>query len=219
MCHNRVPGAQATGGRLRRIPLSRRSHIIGFQPLATGTTEHESALERDFVTLTSFLRPAASITSQPVTLSFRDGAAMRRYTPDFLVRHKSGPAELIEVKYRADLRANWRRLKPGFVAARDWAREHGATFRIATERSIRGPLLSNAKRLLPLRRAPVDAGVAELVLSAAGSTRTATLGGVLAALPLSRQVGLATLWRLIARGTLRVDLSSPISFDTRVSII
>jgi len=34
---------------LRRIPLSGRSHIIGFQPLATVTTVHESALERDFV--------------------------------------------------------------------------------------------------------------------------------------------------------------------------
>lgn len=204
---------------MRRIPLSRRSHITGFQPLATGTTEHESALERDFVTLASFLYPDASITSQPVTLSFRDGATARRYTPDFLVRRPAGPAELVEVKYRADLYANWRRLRPGFLVARDWAREHGATFRIATDRSIRGPVLNNAKRLLPLRRAPVDAGVAELVLDAARSTQAATFGGVLARLPLSREAGLAALWRLIARGALRVDLGAPITFDTRVSII
>jgi D-amino-acid dehydrogenase len=57
---------------LRRIPLSHRSHIIGFQPLTTGIAEHESALERDFVTVTSFLEPGASITSQPVTISFLD---------------------------------------------------------------------------------------------------------------------------------------------------
>jgi TnsA endonuclease N terminal len=204
---------------LRRIPLSRRSHIIGFQPLATGTTEHESALERDFVTLTSFLHPDVSIISQPVTLTFRDDAMTRRYTPDFLVRYLSGHAELIEVKYRADLRGDWPRLKPGFIAARHWACEQGAVFRIATERSIRGPVLDNAKRLLPLRRAPIDAGVIELVLNAARSTGTATFGGLLAVLPLSRQAGLATLWRLIARGTLRVDLAAPITFDTRVSII
>jgi hypothetical protein len=203
---------------LRQIPLSRRSHIIGFQPLATGTTEHESALERDFVTLTSFLHPDVSIISQPVTLTFRDNAMTRRYTPDFLVRYLSGHAELIEVKYRTDLRGNWSRLKPGFVAARHWAREQGAVFRITTERSIRGPVLDNAKRLLPLRRAPVDAGVIELVLNAARSTGTATFGGLLAVLPLSRQAGLAALWRLIARGTLRVDLAAPITFDTRVSI-
>lgn len=204
---------------MRRIPLSRRSHIIGFQPLATGTTEHESALERDFVTLTSFLHPDASITSQPVTLRFHDGAMARRYTPDFLVRYAAGPAQVVEVKYRADLRANWRHLRPAFLTARDWAREQRATFRIATERSIRGPLLNNAKRLLPLRRAPVDAEVAELVLGAARSVPAATFGGVLAGLPLSREAGLAALWRLIARGRLRVDLSAPITSHTRVSTI
>lgn len=52
------------GDRVRRIPLSRRSHIIGFQPLATGTAEHESALERGFVREQTFaadgieIRPA-----------------------------------------------------------------------------------------------------------------------------------------------------------------
>ena len=204
---------------MRRIPLSRRSHIIGFQPTATGTTEHESALERDFVALTSFLRPDASITSQPITLTFRDDALTRRYTPDFLVRYPAGRAELIEVKYRADLGANWQRLRPGFRVARDWAREHEAMFRIATECSIRGPLLDNAKRLLPLRQAPVDAGVAELVVSATRSMATATFGGVLARVPVSREIGLAVLWRLIARGTLRVDLAVPITFNTRVSTI
>lgn len=204
---------------MRQIPLSRRSHIIGFQPLATGTTEHESALERDFVTLTSFLHPEASIISQPITLRFSDDAAMRRYTPDFLVRHPASRAELVEVKYRADLRDNWRGLKPGFLAARDWAREHGAVFRIATELSIRSPMLINAKRLLPLRGAPLDAGVVELILSVARAMPAPTFGSVLAGLSLSRQVGLAALWCLIARGALRVDLSAPITFDTRVSII
>ena len=81
------------------------------------------------------------------------------------------------------------------------------------------PVLDNAKRLLPLRQAPVDGGVTELVLTAVRSTETATFGGVLATLPLSRQAGLAALWRLIARGTLRVDLTAPITFDTRVSVI
>lgn len=204
---------------MRRIPLSRRSHIIGFQPLPTGTTEHESALERDFVTLTSFLHPDASITSQPVTLAFCHGATRRRYTPDFLVRYRTDRAELIEVKYRADLRKNWGRLRPAFVVARHWARESGAVFRIATERNVRGPMLDNAKRLLPLRRVPVDAVAAELILRAARSTQRATFGSVLAAVPLERQASLAALWRLIAHGTLRVDLSAPITFDTLVSVI
>ena len=203
---------------MRRIPLSRRSHIIGFQPLATGTTEHESALERDFVTLTTFLHPYASFTSQPVTLTFSDGPRTRRYTPDFLVRYRGDHAELVEVKYRTDLRANFAQLRPGFEAARRWAGEHGFIFRIATERGIRGPTLDNAKRLLPLRDAPVDLAVAEFVLAKARASRDATFGEVLAALPVSREIGLATLWRMIAQRTLRVDFATAITFTTRVSV-
>jgi hypothetical protein len=206
-------------GYLRRIPLSRRSHITGFQPLATGTAEHESALERDFVTLTYFLHSDASITSQPITLIFGDDIRTRRYTPDFLVRHRGAYTELVEVKYSEDLRVNWMRLKPGFEAARLWARQHGAVFHIATERSIRGSTLDNAKRLLPLRHSPLDPRVAELVLLATQSADAPTFGSVLAVLPVSRQAGLAALWRLIARGALRVDLAAPITFDSRVSII
>ena len=55
---------------MRRIPLSHRSHITGFQTLpVSGLTEHESALERDFVALTTFRDAAARIISQPITLS------------------------------------------------------------------------------------------------------------------------------------------------------
>ena len=204
---------------MRRIPLSRRSHVTGFQPLATGTAEHESALERDFVTLTSFLDAAVSITSQPVTITFSDGAdgPSRRYTPDFLVNWSRRPAELIEVKYRADLRVNWKGLRPGFIAARAWANARGATFRIATERGIRGGMLENAKRLLPLRNAPVDAEIAAQVLWGTRSLDAPTFGAVLAAVQDNRPAVLATLWRLIARGALHVELSVPITLATRIS--
>ena len=204
---------------MRRIPLSRRSHIIGFQPLPTGTAEHESALERDFVTLTSFLDPGASITAQPITVWFRDGARTRRYTPDFFVRSSAGRSELIEVKYRADLCANWERLKPGFAAACTRARADGACFRIVTEQEIRGTTLDNAKRLLPLRSAPCDLEMVQRAMTVVGSLAAPTFGSVLAAFPANRSLALATLWRLIARGALRVELSAPINFDTPVSII
>ena len=126
---------------MRRIPLSRRSHITGFRPVDGEAVEHESALERDFVLLVNFLDAGAAITSQPITIEFQDGARLRRYTPDFRVIWSDGRSELVEVKYRVDLRAQWVRLRPGFVAARAMARENGGRFRIATERGIRGPLL------------------------------------------------------------------------------
>lgn len=203
---------------MRRIPLSRRSHVIGFRPLRTGTVEHESALERDFVTLTSFRDARAAITSQPITIAFLDGTRTRRYTPDFLVRRSDGQCELIEVKYRKDLHANWTRLRPGFVAARGWAYEQGAIFRIATERGIRGCELENAKQLLPLREAPVHPQAAQQVLATFQSLHRQTFAQVLTQLDMPRGLALTTVWRLIARGVLRADPSEPIGFSTPLSL-
>lgn len=201
---------------MRRIPLSRRSHIIGFQPLATGTAEHESALERDFVTLASFRDPNACILSQPVTISFRDGASSRRYTPDFLVRWSALNNEFVEIKYRADLLANQERLEPAFAAMRVWAGAHDATFNVVTEDCIRGPALENAKHLLPLRSAPLDAAAARLTLNTVRSLEAPTIGNAISAVPMQRSAALATLWQLIARGLLRVDVSVPITPDTPI---
>ena len=198
----------------RRIPLSRRSHIIGFQSLPSGTAFHESALERDFVTLTSFLNPAAVIRSQPVTIVFWDEGCRRRYTPDFLVSHEAS-AELVEVKYEHDLKVHWKSLVPALIAAEHWAQQRQATFRIATERDIRGGLLDNAKRLLPLRALPLDAKTAMSALTKAHALKPATFRSLLAGLP-DRNLALATLWRLIARGALRADLSIAITLDSEL---
>lgn len=200
---------------LRRIPLSRRSHVTGFQAIATGMTEHESALERDFVTLASFMDAGAVMTAQPVTIRFEHEGRWRRYTPDFRVDWSDGRSEIIETKYHADLRAGWTRFRPAFAAARNWARGNGARFRIVTERSIRGPRLDTAKRLLPLRSAPVDMVLAEQTVAHARS-HAVSFGDLVDALPTSREAGLAAVWRLIARGALVVDLTMPIASETRV---
>lgn len=205
-------------GDLRRIPLSRRSHVTGFQSLATGLTEHESALERDFVTLTSFTDAAAVVTAQPVTIRFKDEGRQRRYTPDFRVDWSDGRIDIVEIKYRTDLRAGWSRFRPAFAAARNWASSNGARFRIATERGIRGPRLEAAKRLLPLRSAPVDAVLAERAIAYAHG-HAISFGQLVDVLPASREAGLAVVWRLIARGALVVDLTTPITADTRVTAL
>lgn len=203
-------------GDLRRIPLSRRSHVTGFQSLETGLTEHESALERDFVTLASFMDAGAVVTAQPVTIRFRDDGRPRRYTPDFRVDWSDGRTDIVEIKYRADLRAGWSRLRPAFAAARDWASSNGARFRISTECGIRGPRLEAAKRLLPLRSVPIDAVLAAQAVACARAHAT-TFGQLLDLLPAPREASLAVLWRLIARGGLVVDLTLPITTDTRIA--
>lgn len=196
---------------MRRIPLSRRSHITGFQPLATGTAEHESALERDFVTLSSFLDPDAVITAQPITITFQVGAVTRHYTPDYSIAWSDGQREIVEVKYLSDLRANQERFKERFAAMENWAHACGATFRVTTEREIRGCALENAKRLLPLRTAAFDPDIAQLVISAVRRLVAPTFDDVMAAIPADRPSVLATLWCLLARDALHVDLSLPIT--------
>ena len=203
---------------MRRIPLSRRSHVTGYGCFGSGPIEHESALERDFVILTSFADPDAVIVSQPTTIRFEDEGRQRRYTPDFSVRWSDGRFELIEVKYRADLRANWSSLCLGFSVARDLARERGGRFRIATDRGIRCPRLENAKRLLPLRRAALDPGLAEPALRATRSLTAPTFGKIVDAMDSDRAVALSAVWRLIAHGRLKVDLDAPIGFDTPVML-
>lgn len=200
---------------MRRIPLSHGSHVTGFQSLATGVAAHESALERDFVTHSSFVDAGAVVTAQPVTIHFEHEGRPRRYTPDFLVEWSDGGIDLVEVKYRADLRAGWHRLRPAFAAARCWADTHNARFRLATERGIRGPRLDTAKRLLPLRNVPVDTGLAALAIAQARADRI-SFGDLVDALPGSREAGLAVIWRLIARGALVVDLTAPIVTGTPV---
>src|SRR5216683_7148792 len=106
---------------------------------------------------------------------------------------------------------------PAFAAARDWASSNDARFRIATERGIRGPLLEAAKRLLPLRNAPVDVVLVELAITFARDHAT-SFGQLVDVLPASREAGLAVVWRLIARGALVVDLTIPITTDTRVTV-
>lgn len=203
---------------MRRIPLSRRSHITGVGNFESVPVEHESALERDFALLASFDDPGAVIVSQPTTIWFDSTDSRRRYTPDFSVMWSDGRFELVEVKYRADLRADWPRLRPGFMAARDVARASNGRFRIATERSIRGPRLENARRLLPLRWAPLDGALAETAIAIVGRMDAPTLRDAVTAMPCDRVMALGAIWRLMARGDLLFDTHRAVGFDTRLRL-
>jgi len=201
---------------MRRIPLSRRSHVTGFRPLDGEAIEHESALERDFVMLAQFLDAGAAIRSQPLTIRFDAEGQSRRYTPDFHVAWSDSRTELVEIKYRADLRTQWRRLRPAFIAARRVAGQDGGRFRIVTESGIRGTVLDHARRLLPLRGAPLDSAVADRAMRAARSLAEPTFGMIVSAAAADRAQALGAVWRLIARGKLVADLTRPLRLDSAV---
>lgn len=201
---------------MRRIPLSRRSHVTGFRPLDGEAIEHESGLERDFVMFAQFGDAGATVRSQPITICFDAEGQSRQYTPDFHVAWSDGRSELVEIKYRADLRVQWQRLRPAFAAARRVAVQDGSRFRIVTESGIRGPLLDHARRLLPLRGAPLDSATAERAMAAARSLAEPTFGAIVNAASPERAQALGAVWRLLARGMLVADLTRPIDFNTSV---
>ncbi|CAI9121783.1 Tn7 transposase TnsA N-terminal domain-containing protein [Brytella acorum] len=203
---------------MRRIPLSRRSHVTGFGSFETGLVEHESALERDFALLAAFDDPGARIVSQPTTIRFETPAGQRRYTPDFGVIWSDGRYELVEVKYRADLRAKWSALRPGFATARSSMRAMNGSFRIVTETAIRVPRLDNARRLLPLRKAPLDADLAMAARAIVSRMGTPTLGETVMAMSCDRVMALGTIWRLMARGDLAFDPQLAVGFETRLGV-
>ena len=203
---------------MRRIPLSRRSHVTGFGVASGAVVPHESALERDFGLRVSFLDAGAVITSQPVTISFSHDERQRRYTPDFHVRWSDGLGELVEIKYRADLRSDWAKLRPAFAAAIEFAKARSERFRIATERDIRDVLLDNARRLLPLRRAPLDVAMAEAARAIVCRLRAPTLSEAVAAMPCDRVMALGVMWRLMARGDLVFDLHEAVGLNTRLRL-
>ncbi len=88
-----------------------------------------------------------------------------------------------------------------------------------TESAIRGPRLEAAKRLLPLRSAPLDPVLAEEALAAVARVGSLTFGTLVEAVPAPREVALTVVWQLLARGKISVDLMAPIAPGSQVSAI
>lgn len=208
---------------VRRIPLSYRSHITGYQPFIPGTRSigHESSLERDFVTLCRFDPEVIGLEEQPVTIEWKDANGRhRRYTPDYRVLRRTR-VEIIEVKYRSDLSSNWVTYKPAFIAARNWAARQGMRFRIATERYIRCPLLLNAKRLLARMNDPVSGELERRVVETLGRLQPISLANFveeILAPELPRELVLSALWPLLARRTVITPLDVEINAGSMLSL-
>jgi hypothetical protein len=85
------------------------------------------------------------------------------------------------------------------AAMAEWARLRRAVLRVATERDIRGCVLENAKRLLPLRLAALDPVISKQVAASVRRLSQPTLEGIIADVQAERSLVLATIWRMLAR--------------------
>lgn len=108
----------------------------------------ESSLERDYIHLLEFDNNVYRYFEQPIKIYYGN---QRYYVPDFFVKfHSSGfKDELVEVKYSNDLEENAEKYYEKFEAARNFCNDNNITFKIITEKEIRGGFkLHNAKFLL-----------------------------------------------------------------------
>ncbi len=125
-----------------------RHMLVSFPSVKLGrAVACESLLEADAVELLEGDPAVEWYEEQPFTIEYLHEGRIRRFTPD-LAAHKGGGRLLIECKPDAlvDTAANRRK----FAAARAWCAEHGWTFEVWTDVTLRaGHRLANGKRLRP----------------------------------------------------------------------
>ena len=114
----------------------------------------ESTLERDFLLLLKFDQSIRCFEEQPLQIKWIDAQGKEhRYTPDTRVDYYDDrPSTIFEVKYRNDLRENWKDLRPKFKAAVSHCRANGMRFRIITDYEIRTPYLKNVQFLVHFQK-------------------------------------------------------------------
>jgi hypothetical protein len=213
----------------RKIGLGRRS-LTGLMTSAVkaeGDGPFESSLERDFYVLLEFDPNVIRWYPQSVSVpGARASATVDYYFPDVLVgRQELGSGDdlvefdLCEVKYRAQIKKDWRTLKPKFKACRAYAREHHWRFRIVTEVEIRTPRLFNAKFLLPYMAREAELGDQRRIyeqLDVMGETTPAKLLESLSDSMWERAAIMPSLWALVGTRAVVTDLDKKLTMQSSI---
>jgi hypothetical protein len=207
----------------RRIGTSRRA-LTGRIALGNSqSAEFESSLERDWLEQLDFLPDVSALQVQPFTLEYAVDGRVRRYTPDIAAvwGHDAQATTVVyEVKPAADLRADWERLRPRFVAATRYCRARGWRFKIVNERHIRTPKLENVKFLRRFLRLEPDSGVRQHLLTTLRTVGPTTIKGLMAAAYWSAEnhaVALPYLWKAVADFEVRISLDAPLTMATAIA--
>ncbi|MEE4379879.1 MAG: TnsA endonuclease N-terminal domain-containing protein [Candidatus Competibacteraceae bacterium] len=200
-----------------RVPSQKMARLVAY----------ESPLERDFYLMLEFDRGVDYYEEQPLAISYQHPTVGKRtYTPDVLVRYfkdKSlgGPRapELFEIKPRDELRRNWTDFKPKFKAARRYARKKGWRFIIVTEREIRTPYLDNAKFLMRYIHDQPNYERENVLLEMMADLRESDPETLIAAIfsdRMNKARLIPSLWRLIGCRAIGVDLTRPLTMQSRI---
>jgi hypothetical protein len=208
---------------VRDIPPNRRS-ITGHVPSKKkpGMVAFESTLERDLILLLEFDSLVRTVSEQPVRICFEHNGKSQIYTPDLYITYNDPASRLpmfIEVKYRRDLFEHWSELHIRLRAGARYARRKRSTFKILTEVEIRTARLHSVTWLMPYRSAQVSHNEVDEIIKTLELHGTLTADQILYHLrdsANSRESLLATLWHLIAIGTLETDLDCEITMSSPI---
>lgn len=211
---------------VRKIPKSHRS-VTGLVASKKNQrmASFESSLERDLILLLEFDLNVEYYEEQPITINYIDSEGKEHiYTPDIFVKYRKDivPAKwmtplLYEVKYRQDLFANWKELKPKFRAARAYAKTRGWKFQIITEQEIKTSYLQNVKFLLPYRRLSFEWSEQEFVLNKLkdmGETNPESLMLACYKDPMNRAKLIPVMWHLVSISMIGIDLGLPLTMHS-----
>lgn len=188
---------------------------------------YESTLERDFFLRLEFDVSVVRYEEQPCQIDYQHPTLGKRtYVPDVHVEYSQDPArggprpaEIVELKYRSELRERWADLRPRYKAAVRFCKERGWRFVIRTEVEVRTPYLTNIQFLRRFRDIPDDPDRENLLLNTLGQLRESNPQALLAAIFENRdnQATLVPyLWRLVANRNIGMDWSQPLNMKSRI---
>jgi len=160
-----------------------------------------------------------------VELRYKHVGKQRRGVPDFLITYSEHIGKrplLCDVKYREELFRKWPTLKPRLLAAKRFAAQRDWDYRILTEVEIRTTYLRNARFLLPYQRCAPDPRHEELLVNTLKTMETATPQTLLEACcadPWNRATLVPTLWCLVGRGRICIDLDEKLGMGNAIWLL
>lgn len=195
-----------------------------------GIGQFDSSLKRDCLALLEFDATVIAWHPRPFTIPVPASQGRRgtRYIPDLAVEYATASngenldrVELIEVRCRDELRANWDYFKHRFRHGIRYAKREGWRFRILTEREIRTERLNNAKFFLPYR----DRGTDEddiysiaMVLERQGISTPNRVLDCPSLGYLTRGRLISILWHMVAKGLVIIDFDQPFGMNSPIQL-
>ncbi len=201
---------------VRRITNGGRKVIGKFPSIKNNSMSWwESQLERDYHYLIEFDPDVVSYETQSLKIEYFADGKIHRYTPDFRVI-RSNKKQIVEVK--DEKKARKEEYVTLFGKVRPICEREGYQFVVVTDKDIRvQPRLNNVKLIYKYAKTRVTTAHQILVYEIFANRETLQLGEIIEGFSL-KGMRAATVYALIFKGILWIDLSQPINPGSAVRL-